>query len=53
MASKFLSERNLRFLLYEVFDVVSLTRYDDYNSTFAKFQDHFEIIMVFWLICIT
>ena len=25
----------------------------DYNSTFAKFQDHFEIIMVFWLICIT
>ena len=24
-----------------------------YNSTFAKFQDHFEIIMVFWLICIT
>ncbi len=32
MASKFFSERNLRFLLYEVFDVVSLTRYDTYKE---------------------
>ncbi len=32
MASKFLSERNLKFLLDEVFDVVSLTRYDCYKE---------------------
>jgi butyryl-CoA dehydrogenase len=32
MASKFLSERNLRFLLYEVFDVASLTQYDTYKE---------------------
>jgi alkylation response protein AidB-like acyl-CoA dehydrogenase len=32
MASKFFSERNLRFLLYEVFDVVSLTQYDYYKE---------------------
>jgi butyryl-CoA dehydrogenase len=32
MASKFLSERNLRFLLYEVFDVGSLTQYDYYKE---------------------
>ena len=39
MASKFLSERNLRFLLYEVFDVVSLTRYDDYKEYDGKMFD--------------
>lgn len=32
MASKFLSERNLRFLLYEVFDVGSLTQYEYYKE---------------------
>ncbi len=30
MGEKFISERNLRFLLYEVFDAVSLTRYPYY-----------------------
>src|SRR4030042_6487132 len=39
MASKFFSERNLRFLLYEVFDVVSLTRYDDYKEYDGKTFD--------------
>ena len=39
MASKFFSERNLRFLLYEVFDVVSLTRYDDYKEYDGKMLD--------------
>jgi butyryl-CoA dehydrogenase len=39
MASKFFSERNLRFLLYEVFDVVSLTRYDYYKEYDAKTFD--------------
>lgn len=33
MAERFVSERNLKFLLYEVFDVESLTRY-------AYYQDH-------------
>ena len=33
MATKFVSERNLKFLLYEVFDVESLTQYE-------YFQDH-------------
>jgi butyryl-CoA dehydrogenase len=32
MASKFFSERNLRFLLYEVFDVASLTQYNYYRE---------------------
>jgi len=39
MASKFFSERNLRFLLYEVFDVVSLTRYDTYKEYDGKTLD--------------
>ncbi len=39
MASKFFSERNLRFLLYEVFDVASLTRYDYYKEYDAKLLD--------------
>ena len=39
MASKFLSERNLRFLLYEVFDVGSLTRYDTYKEYDGKMLD--------------
>jgi butyryl-CoA dehydrogenase len=32
MASKFLSERNLKFLLYEVFDVGSLTQYEYFKE---------------------
>jgi alkylation response protein AidB-like acyl-CoA dehydrogenase len=32
MASKFFSERNLKFLLHEVFDVASLTQYDYYKE---------------------
>jgi len=36
MAPKFLSERNLRFLLYEVFDVASLTRYEPYKEYDGK-----------------
>jgi len=32
MASKFLSERNLRFLLYEVFDIGSFTQYEYYKE---------------------
>ena len=39
MASKFFSERNLRFLLYEVFDVASLTRYDYYKEYDGKLLD--------------
>ena len=39
MASKFFSERNLRFLLYEVFDVASLTRYDYYKEYDGKMLD--------------
>ena len=39
MASKFFSERNLRFLLYEVFDVESLTRYDYYEEYDGKMLD--------------
>jgi butyryl-CoA dehydrogenase len=39
MASKFLSERNLRFLLYEVYDVGSLTRYDYYREYDEKTFD--------------
>jgi alkylation response protein AidB-like acyl-CoA dehydrogenase len=39
MAYKFFSERNLRFLLYEVFDVVSLTRYATYKEYDGKTLD--------------
>jgi len=39
MASKFFSERNLRFLLYEVFDVASLTHYDYYKEYDGKMLD--------------
>jgi butyryl-CoA dehydrogenase len=39
MASKFFSERNLRFLVYEVFDAVSLTRYDYYKEYDGKTLD--------------
>jgi butyryl-CoA dehydrogenase len=39
MASKFFSEMNLRFLLYKVFDVVSLTRYDTYKEYDGKSLD--------------
>jgi butyryl-CoA dehydrogenase len=39
MASKFFSERNLRFLLYEVFDASSLTQYDYYKEYDAKTFD--------------
>jgi len=39
MASKFFSERNLRFLLFEVFDVASLTRYDTYKEYDGKILD--------------
>jgi alkylation response protein AidB-like acyl-CoA dehydrogenase len=36
MASKFFSERNLKFLLYEVFDVPSLTQYESYKEYDGK-----------------
>ncbi|HYA94359.1 MAG TPA: acyl-CoA dehydrogenase [Thermodesulfobacteriota bacterium] len=36
MASRFISERNLKFLLYEVFDVASLTQYDYYKEYDGK-----------------
>jgi alkylation response protein AidB-like acyl-CoA dehydrogenase len=39
MASKFFSERNLRFLLYEVFDVASLTQYEYYKEYDGKMLD--------------
>jgi len=39
MAPRFFSERNLRFLLYEVFDAVSLTHYDDYKEYDGKTLD--------------
>jgi hypothetical protein len=39
MASKFISERNLRLLLYEVFDVASLTQYDYYKEYDGKMLD--------------
>ena len=32
MADKFFSERNLKFLLYEVFDITNLTRYDFFKK---------------------
>jgi len=39
MAKKFMSMRNLRFLLYEVFDVVSLTRHAYYGQYDRKTLD--------------
>ena len=39
MASKFSSERNIKFLLYEVFDVESLTAYDYYQNHNRKTFD--------------
>jgi alkylation response protein AidB-like acyl-CoA dehydrogenase len=39
MASKFLSERNLKFLFYEVFDVGSLTQYEYYKEYDEKTFD--------------
>ena len=42
MAPKFFSERNLRFLLDEVFDVASLTRYDAYKDYDGKM---FEMVL--------
>ncbi|MEJ2101550.1 MAG: acyl-CoA dehydrogenase [Desulfobacterales bacterium] len=39
MAAKFVSERNLKFLLYEVFDVESLTEYEYYKEHNRKMFD--------------
>ena len=39
MAAKFISERNIKFLLYEVFDVESLTKYEYYNEHNRKMFD--------------
>jgi len=39
LADKFVSMRNLKFLLYEVFDTVSLTRYDYYSVYDRKMLD--------------
>ena len=39
MASKFISERNLKFLLHEVFDVGALTQYDYYKEYDRKMLD--------------
>ena len=39
MATKFVSERNLQFMLYEVFDVESLTQYDYYKEHNKKAFD--------------
>ncbi len=39
MASKFVSERNIKFLLYEVFDVESLTKYEYYQDHNRKTFD--------------
>jgi alkylation response protein AidB-like acyl-CoA dehydrogenase len=39
MASKFISERNLKFLLHEVFDVGTLTQYDYYKEYDGKMLD--------------
>jgi len=39
MADKFFSERNLKFLLYEVFDVVALTAYGYYKTHNRKMFD--------------
>ncbi len=39
MASKFISERNIKFLLYEVFDAESLTKYEYYSDHNRKMFD--------------
>ncbi len=39
MAAKFVSERNIKFLLYEVFDVESLTQYEYYSQHNRKMFD--------------
>lgn len=39
MARKYYSDRNLKFLLYDVFDVVSLTQYDYYKEHNKKSFD--------------
>lgn len=39
MASKFVSERNIKFMLYEVFDVESLTKYEYYQDHNRKTFD--------------
>lgn len=39
MAEKYVSEKNLNFLLYDVFDVVSLTKYDYYKEHNKKMFD--------------
>ncbi len=39
MAAKFVSERNIKFLLYEVFDVESLTQYEYYSEHNRKMFD--------------
>ena len=39
MAAKFVSERNIKFLLYEVFDVESLTKYEYYKEHNRKMFD--------------
>ncbi len=39
MATKFFSDRNLKFVLYEVHDVVSLTQYDYYAEHNRKMFD--------------
>ena len=39
MAAKFVSERNIKFLLYEVFDVESLAEYDYYSEHNRKTFD--------------
>ena len=39
VATKFVSERNIKFLLYEVFDVESLTKYEYYSEHNRKLFD--------------
>jgi len=39
VAAKFVSERNIKFLLYEVFDVESLTNYEYYKEHHRKMFD--------------
>jgi len=39
VAAKFVSERNIKFLLYEVFDVESLTKYEYYKEHHRKMFD--------------
>ena len=39
MGTKFVSERNLKFLLYEVFDVENLTQYEEFQDQNRKMYD--------------